>query len=190
MKVLLLDNYDSFTYNLKLLIEQYGVEQLDVIKNDQLQIDEVEEYDKIMLSPGPGLPSDAGLMLDIIQAYGASKPILGICLGQHAIAEAFGGKLFNLKQAMHGITMPIKILKEDLLFDSLPKTIEVGLYHSWAVSKDLLPESLEILALNEKGTIMALRHKSLNIKGVQFHPESIMTPSGKTIIWNWLNEAV
>jgi len=188
MKVLLLDNYDSFTYNLKQLIEQFGVESLTIAKNDQIDIESVEQFDKIMLSPGPGLPSEAGIMPEIICKFGTSKPILGVCLGHHAIAEAFGGKLFNFKQPVHGIARQTHILKEDSLFKNLPPTFQVGLYHSWAVSDEDFPEELEIIARSEKGNIMAIRHKILNIKGVQFHPESIMTPLGKTIVWNWLAE--
>jgi len=190
MKVLLLDNYDSFTYNLKQLIEQFGVEQLDIIKNDQLELTSIEPYDKIMLSPGPGLPSEAGLMPEIIHNFGSEKPILGVCLGHHAIAEAFGGKLFNFNQPVHGIARQTQILKEDSLFKNVPQTFQVGLYHSWAVADDKFPKDLEIIARSEKGIIMALRHKTFNLKGVQFHPESIMTPLGKTMIWNWLEEPV
>ena len=188
MKVLLLDNYDSFTYNLKQLIDQFSVERLDIIKNDQIELSQIEQYDKIMLSPGPGLPSEAGLMPEIIRKFGFQKPILGVCLGHHAIAEAFGGKLFNFNQPVHGISRQTQILKEDTLFKDLSQTFQVGLYHSWAVSDHDFPEELEIIARSEKGIIMALRHKIHNIKGVQFHPESIMTPLGKTLIWNWLEE--
>ena len=190
MKVLLLDNYDSFTYNLKQLIEQFGVKKLDIIKNDQINLDTLQQYDKIMLSPGPGLPLEAGSMLDIIRKYGAYKPILGICLGHHAIARLFGGKLFNFDQPVHGISRETYLLKPDSIFRSIPQTFQVGLYHSWAVSDEDFPEDLEIIARSEKGIIMALRHKKYNIKGVQFHPESIMTPLGKTIVWNWLEETI
>lgn len=189
MKVLLLDNYDSFTYNLKQLVEQFGVDKLDIVKNDQIELNSIEQYDKIMLSPGPGLPSEAGLMPNIIKRFGKSKSIIGVCLGHHAIAESFGGKLFNFDQPIHGISSQIHILKDDSLFKSLDKTILAGLYHSWAISDDEFPEELEITARSEKGIIMAIRHKVYNIKGVQFHPESIMTPMGKTIVWNWLAEA-
>ncbi len=190
MKVLLLDNYDSFTFNLKQLIIQFGVEKLDILKNDQIALDEVEHYDKIMLSPGPGLPVEAGLMPDIIRRFGPHKSILGVCLGHHAIAEAFGAKLFNLDQPVHGISRQTQILKTDSIFESIASPFQVGLYHSWAVSDDLFPENLEILARSEIGIIMAIRHKVFNIKGVQFHPESIMTPMGKALIWNWLKEPV
>lgn len=190
MKVLLLDNYDSFTFNLKQLIIQFGVEKLDIIKNDEIEMDSVEEYDKIMLSPGPGLPSEAGLMPDIIRRFGPHKSILGVCLGHHAIAEAFGAKLFNLDQPVHGISRQAQILKSDSLFESIANPFQVGLYHSWAVSDDFFPESLDILARSEMGIIMAIRHQIYDMKGVQFHPESIMTPMGKTLIWNWLNQPV
>ncbi len=188
MKVLLLDNYDSFTHNLKQLVVQFGVKKLDIIKNNEIDLDAIEHYDKIMLSPGPGLPSEAGLMMEIIARYASSKPILGVCLGHHAIAEYFGAKLFNLKQPVHGIARKTNILKKDLLFNSLDDNFQVGLYHSWAVSDSDFPTDLEIIARSEKGIIMALRHKKFNVKGVQFHPESILTPSGKTLIWNWLDE--
>ncbi len=188
MKVLLLDNYDSFTHNLKQLVVQFGVKKLDIIKNNEIDLDAIEHYDKIMLSPGPGLPSEAGLMMEIIARYASSKPILGVCLGHHAIAEYFGAKLFNLKQPVHGIARKTSILKKDLLFNSLDDNFQVGLYHSWAVSDTDFPTDLEIIARSEKGIIMALRHKKFNVKGVQFHPESILTPSGKTLIWNWLDE--
>lgn len=188
MKVLLLDNYDSFTHNLKQLIEQYGVEKLDIVKNDQIELEDIAHYDKIMLSPGPGLPSEAGRMMEIIHQFGSTKPILGVCLGHHAIAEYFGAKLFNFEQPVHGIARKTNILKNDLIFNFLENEIQVGLYHSWAVSDDEFPEDLEIIARSEMGIIMALRHKKYNIKGVQFHPESIMTPMGKTIVWNWLGE--
>jgi len=160
MKVLLLDNYDSFTYNLKQLIEQFGVEQLDIVKNDKMPLDKVAEYDRIMLSPGPGLPSQAGIMPALIEKYASSIPILGICLGHHAIAEAFGAQLFNLPQAVHGIARQAEILHDDLLFHRLPKNIQIGLYHSWAVSDKGFPTELEIIARSEKGIIMALRHKT------------------------------
>jgi anthranilate synthase component 2 len=190
MKILLLDNYDSFTYNLKQLITQFGNLQLDILKNDQLTLKEVEKYDKIVLSPGPGLPKDAGIMLDIIRKYGPKKPVLGICLGHHAIAEVYGAKLFNLEQAVHGIARETSVLKQDLLFHSLEKKFKVGLYHSWAVSDEDFPNELEIIARSEMDIIMALRHKVFNVKSLQFHPESIMTPQGKKMLWNWLAESI
>lgn len=190
MKVLLLDNYDSFTYNLKQLIEQFGVDRLDIVKNDQLDLGRIENYDKIILSPGAGLPADAGGMPQLIKQFGALKAILGVCLGHHAIAESFGGKLFNFDQPVHGISRKVSILITDTLFKNIPDNFEVGLYHSWAVSEKQFPNDLEIIAKSEKGVIMAIRHKTFNIKGVQFHPESIMTPMGKRMIWNWLEEDV
>jgi anthranilate synthase component 2 len=188
MNVLLLDNYDSFTYNLKQLIDQFGVKRLDIIKNDKIRLEDVAFYDKIMLSPGAGLPRDAGSMSEIIRKYAPSKSILGVCLGHHAIAEAFGGKLYNLEQAVHGLSKTIAILKNDILFEGVPNKTQVGLYHSWAVSQDEFPTDLEIIARSEENITMALRHKKYKLKGIQFHPESIMTPYGKTIIWNWLKE--
>ncbi|MBN1650385.1 MAG: aminodeoxychorismate/anthranilate synthase component II [Bacteroidales bacterium] len=190
MKVLLLDNYDSFTHNLKQLIVQFGVQKLDIIKNDKIDLDTIKHYDKIMLSPGPGLPSEAGLMMEIIDRYASSKPILGVCLGHHAIAEYFGAKLFNLNQPVHGIARKTNVLKTDSIFRSIDDHFQVGLYHSWAVSDGDFPTDLEIVARSEMGIIMAIRHRKYNIKGVQFHPESILTPKGKTMIWNWLSEAI
>lgn len=187
-KLLILDNYDSFTYNLVQLVEQNQAWDYDVIKNDDIKLEEVQVYDKILLSPGPGLPSEAGIMPQLIKEYAAHKSILGVCLGHHAIAEAFGGSLFNFKQAIHGIKRKVDLLLEDEMFKDIPKTFEVGLYHSWAVNKNDFPEDLELVALSEKGVIMALRHQSYDVKGVQFHPESIMTPLGKEMLWNWLNQ--
>ncbi len=185
-KLLILDNYDSFTYNLAQLVEQHGEWHFDVRKNDEIGLEEVESYDKILLSPGPGLPSQAGIMPQLIEHYKHSKPILGVCLGHHAIAEAFGGSLYNFKQAVHGIQREMKVLKEDDLFKDVPKKTKIGLYHSWAVSLDNFPKELEQLAFSEKEVLMAIRHREYDIKGVQFHPESIMTPEGKRMIWNWL----
>lgn len=186
-KLLILDNYDSFTYNLVQLVEQHGGWDFKVIKNDEIKIEEVEDYQKILLSPGPGLPSDAGIMPQILAAYAATKSILGVCLGHHAIAEAFGGSLYNFSQPVHGLQRKVSILEDDILFKNLPNSIEVGLYHSWAVQKENFPQELLITALSEKGVIMALQHKSFDVRGVQFHPESIMTAYGKEMIWNWLD---
>lgn len=187
-KLLILDNYDSFTYNLVQLVEQHQGWDFEVIKNDEISLNEVEVYDKILLSPGPGLPSEAGIMPQLIREYAAQKSILGVCLGHHAIAEAFGGSLFNFKQPIHGIKRKVGLLLEDAIFENIPKDFEVGLYHSWAVNEHDFPKDLELLALSEKGIIMALRHKIYDVKGVQFHPESIMTPFGKEMLWNWLNQ--
>lgn len=185
-KLLILDNYDSYTYNLVQLVEQHGGWSFDVRKNDEIKLEEVETYDKIMLSPGPGLPSEAGIMPALIEHYKQYKSILGVCLGHHAIAEAFGGSLFNLEQPVHGIQRKIEFLSEDPLFTGIEQNTKVGLYHSWAVNLENFPEELEQLAISEKGVLMALRHMKFDIKGVQFHPESIMTPEGKRMIWNWL----
>ena len=187
-KLLILDNYDSFTYNLVQLVEQQGQWNFDVIKNDKISLEEVNTYEKILLSPGPGLPSKAGLMPQILTAYASSKSILGVCLGHHAIAEAFGGNLYNFSQPVHGIQRKTTVLEDDILFKNLPQTIEVGLYHSWAVDKENFPKDLLITALSEKGVIMALKHKTYDVRGVQFHPESIMTAYGREMVWNWLNK--
>lgn len=185
-KLLILDNYDSYTYNLVQLIEQHGGWLFDVKKNDEIELEEVRNYDKVLLSPGPGLPSEAGIMPQLIEEYKKSKSILGVCLGHHAIVEAFGGSLFNFDQPVHGIQRKIEFLLEDDLFAGIEQNTKVGLYHSWAVSLENFPEELEQLAISEKGVLMALRHKKYDIKGVQFHPESIMTPEGKKMVWNWL----
>lgn len=184
-KCVLIDNYDSFTYNLVHLLKELGAE-VTVLHNDQFTLDEIEEYDKIILSPGPGLPSDAGLLLDVIRYYAGKKPILGVCLGHQAIAEVFGGQLENLSDVFHGIaTQGIQLVPTPLfigLLDSFP----VGRYHSWVVSKKSFPSSLEIIVESGDGLIMALRHRTYNIYGIQFHPESILTPDGKKILTNWL----
>jgi anthranilate synthase component 2 len=185
-KLLIIDNYDSFTFNLVQLVEQHGGWSFDVRKNDEIGLEEVDQYEKVMLSPGPGIPSEAGIMPDLIRHYKLSKSILGVCLGHHAIAEAFGGGLYNFSQPVHGIQREMEILKEDGLFKDVPLKTKVGLYHSWAVNLENFPEELEPLALSEMGVLMALRHRKYYIKGVQFHPESIMTPEGKRMIWNWL----
>ncbi len=185
-KILIFDNYDSFTYNIVHVVEELGFE-CDIIRNDKISIEEVEKYDKIILSPGPGIPSEAGILLELIQRYAATKSILGVCLGHQAIGEAFGAKLTNLSQVYHGIESEIDIVASDPLFEGLEDKIHVGRYHSWVVSQEGLPSCLEITALdNESGQIMALRHKTYDIRGVQFHPESVLTPMGKTIINNYL----
>lgn len=189
-KLLILDNYDSYTYNLVQLIEQHGGWAFEVMKNDEIGVEEVDAYQKILLSPGPGLPSEAGIMPLVIQKYAATKSILGVCLGHHAIAEAFGGVLYNFSQPVHGIQRKVELLMEDSMFRDIPPTFEVGLYHSWAVKQEPFPEDLEMIAMSEKGVIMALRHKLYDLKGVQFHPESMMTPFGKQMIWNWLDEFI
>jgi anthranilate synthase component 2 len=184
MKVLVIDNYDSFTYNLVHYLEDLGAE-VTVFRNDEFDFEEAEPFQKILLSPGPGIPDEAGLLKPLIEKYAASKSILGICLGQQAIAEVFGGSLINLNKVHHGIATNISIIADDILFDDLPATINVGRYHSWAVSKNL-PDVLEATATDDNGEIMSLRHKHFNVRAVQFHPESILTPDGKKILSNWL----
>jgi anthranilate synthase component 2 len=187
MKILVLDNYDSFTFNIVHYLEKESDAMISVFRNDQINIEDVKSYDKILLSPGPGIPAEAGIMNELINEYAPSKSILGICLGQQAIAEAFGGKLINLQQVFHGVSVKTKVIKEDFLFTSLPKEFMVGRYHSWAVDPNGLPEELEVIAIDETSRIMALRHKEFDIRGVQFHPESILTEYGAEIIRNWVN---
>ncbi|MEO6166251.1 MAG: aminodeoxychorismate/anthranilate synthase component II [Chitinophagales bacterium] len=186
IKILVIDNYDSFVYNLVHILKNLEVETVDVIKNDKTGMDEVSGYNKILLSPGPGLPKDAGLMPAIIQQYAATKSILGVCLGHQAIGEYFGGTLINLKEPLHGISSNIKIVQQDYLFANIPSDFKIGHYHSWVVSSQL-PKELEILAKDDKDNIMALKHVAYDVRGVQFHPESILTEHGKTIIENWIN---
>jgi len=186
MRILVFDNYDSFTYNLVHLVEKLTQRKVEVHRNDRIPLEKVKEYDKIILSPGPGVPSEAGLLLPLIRDYAASKPILGVCLGHQAIGEAFGGKLVNLSTVYHGVATPVKILKPGTLFEGLPETMEVGRYHSWVVSEEGWPDVLEVTARDEKGFVMGLRHKSLDVQGVQFHPESVLTPLGEKILTNWL----
>lgn len=183
--IFVVDNYDSFTYNLVHQLEELGA-IVTVARNDCFSIESLAEYPKILLSPGPGIPDEAGLLKAVIERYAASHSILGICLGHQAIAEVFGGKLSNLPQVYHGLATPIKRLIEDPLFANLPNTLEVGRYHSWVAAAPL-PEELELLAEDEAGQIMALRHKKWDVKGLQFHPESVLTPMGKEILKNWLH---
>jgi len=188
-KVLVIDNYDSFTYNLVHLINELGFEAV-VWRNDKFELKDVDRYDKILLSPGPGIPEEAGLLLDVIKTYSPTKSIMGVCLGQQAIAESFGGSLLNLGRPMHGIATPITILdRDDSAFKNCPEPIEVGRYHSWVVNPADLPDSLVVTATDQDGQIMALRHKIYDVCGVQFHPESVLTPSGKQMMSNWLNQA-
>lgn len=186
MKILVIDNYDSFVYNLVHYLEAFDA-QVDVVRNKSVNLEWVHNYDKILLSPGPGIPDEAGQLKSIIKTFYKTKPILGVCLGQQAIMEVFGGTLENLKEVYHGISSPISItVKDEILYKNLPNTIEVGRYHSWVVSKTL-PETLEATSIDQSGNIMSLRHKDYDIRAVQFHPESVLTPHGKTIIQNWLN---
>ncbi|GAA3972107.1 anthranilate synthase component II [Mucilaginibacter dorajii] len=185
--ILIIDNYDSFTYNLVHLVNELGL-QCEVWRNDKFALEDVDAFDKIILSPGPGIPSEAGLLLDVIEKYAPTKSIFGVCLGQQAIAEVFGGSLYNLSQPMHGIATPIKVTdKSEQLFKNLPESFKVGRYHSWVVSNDL-PETLQVTAIDETdNSIMALSHKEYDVRGVQFHPESILTEYGKEMMGNWLN---
>lgn len=187
MRIAIIDNYDSFTYNLAHLVKGLGVE-VDVMRNDKFRLEELDEYDKLLLSPGPGIPSEAGLLLDVIRAYAGRKPILGVCLGHQAIAEVFGGKLKNLPDVFHGVATPCDIIADDSLYRGLPRRIVVGRYHSWAVAKDDFPDSLEVTSMSDDGEIMSLRHRLYDIRGIQFHPESVLTPDGSRIIGNWLSE--
>src|SRR3982750_3790712 len=189
MKILVFDNYDSFTYNLVHLVEKILHQKVEVFRNDQIPLEKVKEFDKIILSPGPGVPEEAGLLLPLIREYAATKSILGVCLGHQAIGEAFGGKLVNLSPVYHGVATPVSILKRGVsrdLFEGLPDRIDVGRYHSWVISEEGFPQELEVTARDEKDMIMALRHKTLDILGVQFHPESVLTPEGQRIMSNWL----
>ncbi|MGM9476860.1 anthranilate synthase component II [Pedobacter sp. GSP4] len=185
-KVLVIDNYDSFTYNLVHLINEVGYEA-EVWRNDKFELADVDKYSKILLSPGPGIPEEAGLLLDVIKTYAQTKSIFGVCLGQQAIAEVFGGTLLNLGRPMHGIATPVTVVDGDEpLFWECPQTINVGRYHSWVVSKDNFPSCLKITARDHKNEIMALRHETLDVRGVQFHPESVLTEYGKQMMENWL----
>ena len=186
MKIVIIDNYDSITYNLSHLVKELGAE-FTVLRNDSFPIEELETYDKILLSPGPGIPKEAGLLLEVIRTYAGKKPILGVCLGEQAIGEVFGGKLTNLSEVYHGIQSPIRITASNYLFEGLPEEILVGRYHSWVIDRENFPDALEITAVSQEGYIMALRHKDFDVQGIQFHPESVLTPDGKKIISNWLN---
>jgi anthranilate synthase component 2 len=187
MKILVFDNYDSFTYNLVHLVENITHEKVDVYRNDEISLEEVNAYDKIILSPGPGIPSEAGLLLPLIKQYAATKSILGVCLGHQAIGEAFGGTLTNLSKVYHGVATPIKIINTgSQILNGLPQTIEVGRYHSWIISEESFPAELEVTARDDNGYIMALQHKTYDVQGVQFHPESVLTPDGEIILRNWL----
>lgn len=190
MKIVILDNYDSFTYNLSHLVKELGGD-VTVYRNDQFELEALEAFDKIILSPGPGIPSEAGLLLDVIRTYAGKKPILGVCLGHQAIGEAFGGSLVNLSEVFHGVCTPAIVTEQDYLFEGLSQTIEVGRYHSWVVSHEGLPSCLEVTCLSEEGYIMSMRHREYDIRGIQFHPESVLTPDGKRIMENWMkNEEI
>lgn len=185
MKIVIIDNYDSFTYNLSHLVKELGAD-VTVVRNDQFELPELEQFDKIILSPGPGIPEEAGLLLDVIRTYTGRKPMLGVCLGHQAIGEVFGAKLINLSDVYHGVQTEGTQLGNDPIFDGLPERIKMGRYHSWVVANSTLPSCLEVTATTDDGMIMALRHKDYDIHGIQFHPESVLTPDGRTIVDNWL----
>ena len=186
IKTIIIDNYDSFTYNLSHLLKELGAD-VTVVRNDKFNIEDLEQYDKIVLSPGPGIPSEAGLMPQVIKAYAGRKPILGICLGHQAIGEAFGAKLLNIGNVVHGVATPAHLVAEDYIFKGQPADLEVGRYHSWVVDDNELPACLEVTGRSDDGYIMSMRHKEYDIRGIQYHPESVLTPDGKAIINNWLN---
>lgn len=184
-QVLVIDNYDSFTYNLVHYLEELGC-RVDVRRNDQLELEEVAPYENIVLSPGPGIPDEAGLLKAIIKRYAPEKRMFGVCLGQQAIAEVFGGRLINLDKVYHGVATTIEVLADDVLYQGLPGTLEVGRYHSWVVDPEL-PSCLEATAVDSEGEVMSLRHREYDLRAVQFHPESVLTPEGKKMLSNWLN---
>lgn len=186
MKILVFDNYDSFTYNLVQIIEQIVVEKVDVFRNDQIPLEDIEKYDKIILSPGPGIPEEAGILLDVIKKYAPTKSIFGVCLGQQAIAEAFGGSLINLSEIYHGVATDAVQTSSHKIFDDLPTVLQVGRYHSWAVNPDDFPADLEVTSTDTNGMIMSLKHRVYDVHAVQYHPESILTPDGKKILENFL----
>jgi len=185
MHIVIIDNYDSFTYNLAHLVKSLGAE-CTALRNDQFEMETLERFDKIILSPGPGIPSEAGLLLSAIKTYAGRKPMLGVCLGHQAIGEAFGARLTNLSDVYHGVATPVNVTADDYLFGGLPRRFEVGRYHSWVVDREGLPDCLEVTSESNEHLIMSLRHKQFDIRGIQFHPESVLTPEGRTIIDNWL----
>ena len=185
MKIVIIDNYDSFTYNLSHLVKELGAD-VTVFRNDKFLLNEIEQYDKIILSPGPGIPSAAGLLLDVIRTYRGRKPMLGVCLGHQAIGEVFGARLTNLSTVYHGVATEGTQYGNDPIFRGMPKRIIMGRYHSWVVDSTSLPECLEVTAMSDDGYIMALRHRHYDIHGIQFHPESVLTPEGRQIVRNWL----
>lgn len=189
MKILVLDNYDSFTYNLVHYLRELGYDaQMDIVRNNQIGLDEVEVYDKVLLSPGPGIPEEAGIMPELIKRYGPTKSILGVCLGHQGIAEAYGARLYNMAEVLHGVSSKVTVTKTgDRLFKGIPDQYEICHYHSWNVDKEQLGDEIEVTAIDEFGEIMAISHKSYDVKGVQFHPESIMTEHGHKLLENWIN---
>lgn len=186
MKIVIIDNYDSFTYNLAHLVKELGAD-VTVYRNDQFTLNQLEPFDKIILSPGPGIPSEAGLLLDVIKTYAGRKSMLGVCLGHQAIGEVFGAKLTNLESVYHGVATEGTQFGNDPIFRGMPKRIVMGRYHSWVVDRSGFPDCLEVTAVSDDGQIMGLKHKNYNIHGIQFHPESVLTPMGKEIVANWLS---
>ncbi len=186
MNIVIIDNYDSFTYNLSHLVKSLGAE-VTVLRNDRFALEELESFDRIILSPGPGIPSEAGLLIDVIRTYAGRKPILGVCLGHQAIAEVFGGRLENLSDVFHGVATEGTQFGVDPIFRGLPQRIVMGRYHSWVVSREGFPDTLEVTAVSDEGQIMALRHRKFDIHGIQFHPESVLTPQGAAILGNWIS---
>lgn len=186
MRTLIIDNYDSFTYNLAHVLKELGAD-VTVVRNDRFSMDDVAAYDKLILSPGPGIPGEAGRLTEVIRTYAGRKPMLGVCLGEQAIGEVFGARLLNLSEVYHGVQTPIHVTRPDYLFEGLPDTFPAGRYHSWVVSPDGLPDELEVTATSPDGCIMALRHRKYDIRGIQFHPESVLTPQGKDILRNYLS---
>lgn len=186
MKILVLDNYDSFVYNLVHYIKQLGYEHVDVYRNDKISLEEIAQYDKIVLSPGPGIPEEAGIMIELIKHYADSKSILGVCLGHQAIAEAFGSELENMDEVLHGVGNTITVIEDDIIYKGIPNEFEVGRYHSWQVKKDTLGDTFKLTSVDENGNVMSMRHKTLDVVGVQYHPESVLTEHGLTIVENWL----
>lgn len=187
MKLLIIDNYDSFTYNLVQMIEEIIDEKIDVIKNDAVDLNSILNYDAVILSPGPGIPQEAGKLLDVIKKYSDKIPMLGVCLGHQAMAEAYGGKLERLDKVYHGIGVNLELKQPHFLYDGIEQPIQIGRYHSWVVSKKKLPECFEVISTDENGIIMSMRHKEFSMIGVQYHPESILTPDGKKMLTNWIN---
>lgn len=188
MKILVIDNYDSFTYNLVHALKKFEGVTVEVKRNDETKGEEVESFDKIVFSPGPGIPSEAGNLLEIIRNYAGKKPMLGVCLGHQAIGEYFGGKLQNMDKVLHGVSTSMTVVSDSYLFKNLPKKFEAGRYHSWIVEKESLPDCLEVTCIDGEGRIMAFRHKEFDIQGVQFHPESVLTPLGENILENWVRK--
>lgn len=189
MKILVLDNYDSFTYNLVHYVEEIIDQKVDVYRNDEISLEKVNEYDKIILSPGPGVPDEAGILKDLIKTYGATKSIFGVCLGCQAIGEVYGGSIRNLDKVYHGVATPVSVLnREEHLFNEVPDTFLAGRYHSWVINEEDLPDNLTITSRDAEGQIMGVMHQSHDVRGVQFHPESILTEHGKLMMRNWLEK--